>query len=192
MRAIFLDRDGVLNELLFNQQSMEYEPPRTIDDINIKPKIFICLENLQKAGFELFIVSNQPDYAKGKVSFETIFSIRNEFQNIMELNGIFFRDYYYCYHHPRGIIADYSFECQCRKPKPFFLIKAQQNYGIDLNTSWMIGDRDDDILCGQAAGTKTILINEPCSRTYQGHSKPDFIVNTFEQATFIILKLNRS
>ena len=84
-------------------------------------------------------------------------------------------------------MPEYSFVCECRKPKPYFLLKAARDYGIDLENSWMIGDRDTDIECGKAAGTRTILIEEPHSSGSRGSSNPDFRAANLKDAVTIIL-----
>lgn len=179
-KAVFLDRDGVLNELVLNPLTEEYEPPHSPDDLIIFPDVFESLRILQDAGFELFLISNQPDYAKGKTTLENIYAVHSRFDRILTLKGIHFREYYYCYHHPNGIVPEYSFACECRKPKPYFLLKAAKDYGIDLENSWMIGDRDSDIECGNAAGTRTILVEEPHSSESRGSSNPDFIAENLK------------
>jgi D-glycero-D-manno-heptose 1,7-bisphosphate phosphatase len=186
-KAVFLDRDGVLNELVLNPASGEYEPPHSPDDLIIFPEVIEALRILQEAGFELFLVSNQPDYAKGKMSLEDIRSVNTRFDHILTSRGIHFREYYYCYHHPNGIVPEYSFACKCRKPKPHFLLEAARDYGIDLENSWMIGDRDSDIGCGKAAGTRTILIEEPHSSALRGSSCPDNMAANLKDALTIIL-----
>ena len=190
--AIFLDRDGVLNELVLNPATRDYEPPHSPDDLIIFPGVIESLRILQDAGYELFLVSNQPDYAKGKTTFENICDVHIRFDHLLTSGGIYFQDYYYCYHHPNGIVPEYSFTCKCRKPKPYFLLKATRDYGIDLENSWMIGDRDSDIECGKAAGTRTIMINEPHSYGLRGSSHPDYkTTNLNVAATIIIHNLDR-
>ncbi|MFA4848373.1 MAG: HAD family hydrolase [Methanoregula sp.] len=185
-KAVFLDRDGVLNEMVLNPASGEYEPPHSPEDLTIHPEVIESLRTLQDAGFELFLVSNQPDYAKGKTSLENIQAVHTRFHHILTSTGIHFREYYYCYHHPNGIVPEYSFSCECRKPKPWFLLKAAHDYGIDLGNSWMIGDRDTDIECGKAAGTKTILIEDPNSIGSRGLSNPNFTIKSIKQMIRII------
>jgi len=186
-KAVFLDRDGVLNELVLNTATGEFEPPPSPGDLIIFPDVIESLRILQEAGFEFFLVSNQPDYAKGKMSLENIHAVHARFDHILKSGGIHFREYYYCYHHPNGIVPKYSFACECRKPKPYFLLKAARNYGIDLENSWLIGDRDSDIECGKAAGTRTILIEEPHSSRSRGTSNPDFKTANLKGAVTIIL-----
>jgi len=185
--AVFLDRDGVINELVLNPGTGEYEPPHSADNLVLFPDAIRSLSDLQDAGFDLFLVSNQPDYAKGKTTLEQIQAVHERFDQILKSEGILFRDYYYCYHHPNGIVPEYSFACECRKPKPYFLLKAARDFGIDLTVSWMIGDRDTDIACGDAAGTRTILIENSHSSGSRGLSNPDFTAENLKDAVRIIL-----
>ena len=185
-KAVFLDRDGVLSELVLNPATGEYEPPHSPDDLALFPDVIASLRNLQVAGFELFLISNQPDHAKGKITLERIQAVHDRFDQILKSEGILFRDYYYCYHHPNGIVPGYSISCECRKPKPYFLLKAARDYGIDLAASWMVGDRDTDIECGRAAGVRTVLIKNPCSSKYQGVSNPDFTTENLKEAVRVI------
>jgi D-glycero-D-manno-heptose 1,7-bisphosphate phosphatase len=107
---------------------------------------------------------------------------------VLKSGGLLFKEYYYCYHHPRGIVPEYSFDCACRKPKPYFLLKAANDYGIDLTNSWMIGDRDSDIECGKSAGVRTILIENIHSSTYRGSSNPEFSAANLKIAVQIIIQ----
>jgi D-glycero-D-manno-heptose 1,7-bisphosphate phosphatase len=186
-KAVFLDRDGVLNELTLNPVTGEYEPPHSPDDLIIFPDVIESLRILQEAGFILFLISNQPDYAKGKTTLENIMAVHGRLDRILKSEGIRFREYFYCYHHPQGIVPEYSFACECRKPKPYFLLKAARNYGIDLVHSWIIGDRDTDIECGKAAGTWTILIEKQYSSGFRGSIDPDFKAANLKDSVKIIL-----
>jgi D-glycero-D-manno-heptose 1,7-bisphosphate phosphatase len=186
-KAVFLDRDGVLNELVLNHVTGEYEPPHSPDDLILFPYMIESLRVLQDADFELFLVSNQPDYAKGKTTLENIYAVHERFDHILKMDGIHFREYYYCYHHPNGIVPEYSVSCECRKPKPYFLLKAAQDYCINLKNSWLIGDRDSDIECGKVAGTRTIMVEEPHSSGLRGSSHPDNRAANLKDALTIIL-----
>jgi D-glycero-D-manno-heptose 1,7-bisphosphate phosphatase len=185
--AVFLDRDGVLNELVQNPATGEYEPPHSPDDLVLFPDVTESLRILKEGGFFLFLISNQPDYAKGKTTLENIQAVHERLDSILKSAGIRFEEYFYCHHHPQGIVPEYSFACECRKPKPHFLLIAARDYGIDLVHSWMIGDRDMDIECGKAAGTRTILIEEQHSSESRGSSNPDFKTANLKDAVTIIL-----
>jgi D-glycero-D-manno-heptose 1,7-bisphosphate phosphatase len=186
-KAVFLDRDGVLNELVLNPVTGEFEPPHSPEDLVLYPGVLESLQVLNNSGFELFLVSNQPDYAKGKTTLENIRAVHGELERILREAGLNFKEYYYCYHHPRGIVPEFSFDCECRKPKPYFLLKAARDYGIDLGNSWMVGDRDSDIGCGKSAGLRTILVENVQSSMYRGSGNPDFKVANLKIAAQIII-----
>jgi D-glycero-D-manno-heptose 1,7-bisphosphate phosphatase len=189
-QAVFLDRDGTINELVQDPATGEYGPPHVPEDLVVYPYVIESLLSLQTAGFEIFLVSNQPDYAKGKTSLMNIQSVHAKLDRFLKSEGIHFRAYYYCYHHLKGIVPGYSFECECKKPKPYFVLKAAEDYGIDLGHSWMIGDRDTDMECGKSAGTKTILIEEPHSSGSRGSSRPDFKTANLKDAVLLIVSQN--
>lgn len=158
-QAVFLDRDGVLNPNIFNPATEEWESPHRVEDFELFPWTLDCLKKLQ-AQYLLFLVSNQPSYAKGKTSLENIQNIHAKMKTLLDANGLGFSEYFYCYHHPEGIVPEYSGPCECRKPSPHFLNLARERYQLDVGGSWMVGDRITDIQCGQAAGVKTIYIQE--------------------------------
>jgi D-glycero-D-manno-heptose 1,7-bisphosphate phosphatase len=114
--------------------------------------------------------------------------VHERLDNILKFEEILFRDYYYCYHHPDGIVPEYSFACECRKPKPYFLLKAARDYRVNLAVSWMVGDRDTDIACGKSAGTQTILVLEPHSAGYHGSGDPDYKAENIRDVVRIILR----
>lgn len=187
-KAVFLDRDGVINKLVFNSVTGEYESPHYENDFKMFPWVLSSFKKLQKAGFLLFLISNQPSYAKGKTSLKNIKKIHKIFHHFVSINGISFKRYYYCYHHPNGVKNKYSLKCNCRKPKPYFVLSALKKYKFNPNVSWLIGDRDSDILCGTFAGLKTILIKENLSKKYQISSKPNYSAPNLKEAVKIILK----
>jgi D-glycero-D-manno-heptose 1,7-bisphosphate phosphatase len=186
-KAVFLDRDGVINKLVLNPATGEFEPPHCPDDLELFPYVIECLQILMKKDFLLFLISNQPDFAKGKTSLENLNAVHEKLDDILKSSEIRFLEYYYCYHHPNGIVPEYSMVCECRKPKPHFLKKAARDHRIDLKKSWMIGDRDSDIECGKSAGVFTILINEMHSSGFRGCSNPDFETANLKEAVTIIL-----
>lgn len=171
--AVFLDRDGVLTEPIWNPATSEFESPHTVEAIVMCPNILEPLRQLRRLGFELFVVSNQPSYAKGKTSLAQLQAIGHAVDEYVRAAGVAFRDSYYCYHHPQGVVEGYSGACPCRKPEPYFLLQAAAHHAIDLGRSWMIGDRDTDIVCGQRAGCRTILIEHRHAGGHQGRSQPD-------------------
>jgi D-glycero-D-manno-heptose 1,7-bisphosphate phosphatase len=186
-KAVFLDRDGVINRLVFNPATGAYESPHTAAGLDIFPSAAESLRKLTGAGYLLFLVSNQPSYAKGKTSMENIQTVHKKLELYLKANEVEFTEYYYCYHHPDGVIPEYTCECHCRKPSPFFLKNAARKYLLDMTLSWMVGDQDFDIFCGQRGGVKTILVNEKHSANKRGKSFPDYIARNLEEAAQIIL-----
>lgn len=157
-RAVFLDRDGVINKNVYYAQTGEWEAPLSPDQFEITDGALDVLRELQSAGFLLFVVSNQPNFAKRKATMETLNAIHQQLVDALEKAGVRFSEFYYCYHHPEGVVPELALECECRKPSPLFLRHAAKEFGIDLSQSWIIGDRDTDVECGHAAGTRTIRI----------------------------------
>lgn len=173
-RAVFLDRDGVLNPLVYNVRTGEYESPHRGEDFSVYPYVVRSLRALADAGFRLFLISNQPSYAKGKTSMANLQAIHGLLDQYLQENNIAFTEYYYCYHHPNGIVPEFSGVCKCRKPQPFFILQAAEKYHLNLAKCWMIGDQDTDVQCGQNAGVRTIQLGNPHSAAKRGQAKPDY------------------
>jgi D-glycero-D-manno-heptose 1,7-bisphosphate phosphatase len=180
--AVFLDRDGVLNELVFNPATGEYESPHAPEDLVVIDGVVPALQRLVDAGFALFLVSNQPSYAKGKTALENIREIHRRLDEFLTGNGIVFREYFYCFHHPEGIVPAYSGLCPCRKPAPYFLLQAARTHGVDLVGSWMVGDQATDVECGRSAGCRTVLVMNGHSVAKRGSSRPDVEVSNLSEA----------
>lgn len=157
-RAVFLDRDGVLNANVFYRDTNAWEAPRRPEDFQLLPGVPAALKKLQIAGFDLVLVSNQPNVALGKSTPVELTGIHNAMALQLGRCGIRFLEYCYCPHHPRAVVAELREPCHCRKPLPYWLIRTANCYGIDLSASWMIGDRATDTECGAAAGVRSIRI----------------------------------
>ena len=191
-KAVFLDRDGVITKHVFNPLTGAYEAALNRHDLEVFPEAPGALKHLIDEGYLLFLVSNQPDYAKGKTTLENLKEAHKKFDRILKENGIVFTEYYYCYHHPDGIIKDHSFVCKCRKPGTQFVEEAKKKYDIDMTSSWFVGDRDKDIICGKNSGLKTILIEEKESAWDRGKSRPDYKANDISGAIDIIVNKGRN
>ena len=141
-KAVFLDRDGVINkEKNFVTSWEEFE---FIDGI------FENIKKLNKAGFLVIVVTNQSGISRGFYTEETLKEIHDKMLKIMENNGAHIDDIFYCPH--------YDDNCSCRKPNPGMILEAAKKYNIDLSKSWVIGDSERDIEAGRRAGCKTILV----------------------------------
>lgn len=187
-KAVFFDRDGVINQLVKNPLTGEIESPNNPDELIILPNAIESIKKVFLAGYKLFIVSNQPSYAKGKTSLENLLAVHEKLHKVFVENGVIFTEYYYCYHHPDGVVPEYSIKCDCRKPGQKSILDAKQKYGIDLSKSWFIGDQDIDIECGKIAGLKTILVENELSAFKRGNSIPDYVAKDISSAVDIILE----
>ena len=159
-KAVFLDRDGVINANVFYADSGELEAPRTAADFQLLPGALEAMKRLQAAGYLLFVVSNQPNQAKRKATRADHDAIQHKLAAALDEAGIKVTDFFYCFHHPNGLEPTLSGPCDCRKPSPYFLDQARDAHGLDMAPSWMVGDRDSDIVCGRAAGVQTIFVAE--------------------------------
>lgn len=187
-RAVFLDRDGVLNDLVYYADTDEHESPRRAEDLRLLPGVINALQRLQSAGWTLFVVSNQPSCAKGKCTLDDLRDVAQSMSDRLVAHGIAVRAFYYDYTHPQAVLDEYRRESLTRKPAPGFLLQAAEDYAIDLTQSWMIGDRDTDIQCGQAAGCLTALITTSADAAKRGQSQPDFIADTLTDVVEMLLK----
>lgn len=156
--AVFLDRDGVINRNIFNPATAAWESPLVPDQVELLPGVPEALRRLQEQKLLLFVISNQPNFAKAKASMETLKAIHQRVCGQLERERIQVAAYYYCYHHPLGVTPSHSGPCRCRKPSPFFIFQARDSFALELDCSWMIGDRSIDVECGKNAGVRTIRI----------------------------------
>ena len=189
--AIFLDRDGVLNPTVFNPATGQMESPLTPDEFHLIHGVVPALLLLQNAGYPLILVSNQPNYALGKSSYDVLRTIQHKLAAQLEAAGIHFTRFCYCLHHPRGLTPGYSRVCDCRKPSPGLLQRARDDLSLTLSDSWMIGDQTTDSQCGHAAGVRTIRIAPPESRTrptlHVSDPCADYFVSNLAEAAEVIL-----
>ena len=144
-RAVFLDRDGVLNRAIV-RDGRPY-PPANVDELEILPGVEEALAALRAAGFLLIVVTNQPDVARGVTTREAVEEINAALGAALPID-----EFRTCFH-------DNGFGCDCRKPKPGALLAAAAFHDIDLSESYIVGDRWRDTEAGQRAGCKTILID---------------------------------
>jgi D-glycero-D-manno-heptose 1,7-bisphosphate phosphatase len=157
--AIFLDRDGVLNALVLNPATGRMESPLLPEDFQLLPGVIPALRRLQNYGTPLILVSNQPNYALGKSSYLTLGLIHHRLVSELVRAGIHFARFCYCLHHPKGVVPGYAGLCPCRKPSPWFLLRAGDDFHLSLADSWMIGDQPADMECGRAAGVRTLRVD---------------------------------
>lgn len=165
-RAVFLDRDGVINRPI--RRDGKSRPPSTLAELEILPGVPEALHALRENGFLLIVVTNQPDVARGKLERARVEEINAALARRLPLHDILV-----CYH-------DDVDDCRCRKPRPGLLLEAAQKYAIDLRSSFMIGDRAKDIEAGRRAGCRTCLVDP--SDGLAAECSPDHVADSLLQA----------
>jgi D-glycero-D-manno-heptose 1,7-bisphosphate phosphatase len=176
--AAFLDRDGTLNELVREAGTGAAESPLRTSDVRLIEGAAAAARQLAQAGFALVCVSNQPAAAKGKVSRERLLAVHERVLALLREEGVHFDAFRLCLHHPQGVVPDLSGPCACRKPAPGMLLDAAQELGLDLASSWILGDTDSDVLAAHAAGCRAVLIEHPDSAHKRAaEASPDLLAS---------------
>lgn len=170
-RAVFLDRDGVLNEPIV--RAGKPYPPATLDEFRIYPEAPPVCQALQQAGFLLVVVTNQPDVARGTQRREVVDGFHERLRQALPLD-----DVQCCFH-------DDADGCDCRKPAAGLLLAAARRWQIDLSASYLVGDRWRDVEAGRRAGCATIFIDRGYAESLRG--PPTAIVRSLAEAGALIL-----
>lgn len=174
-RAVFLDRDGTINK---------YKGFLTdIEDFELTEGASEAVRRINESGYLAIVVSNQPVIARGEVSLTELEEIHNKMETLLGADGAYLDAIYYCPHHPdkgfAGERPEYKINCDCRKPQAGMLLRAAKEFNIDLSRSWMVGDGDNDVLCGKNAGCKTARIGTDANADICGNDLLDCIKKIF-------------
>jgi len=190
LKAVFLDRDGVINELVYHQEQGIINSPFTVEQFRLLAGIGEAINKFHEMGYKAILVSNQPGIAKGNMSEETFEEIRKRMKEELAKEGTLLDAEYYCLHPPEAKVEKFKANCECRKPNPGLLLQAAQDLDIDLSQSWMIGDGLTDIKAGKGAGCRTILLGrmkcELCRLMDEKAARPDIICSDLLEATKMI------
>jgi D-glycero-D-manno-heptose 1,7-bisphosphate phosphatase len=187
--AVFLDRDGVLNELVADPLSGAMESPLRVQDVRLLAGAAAAARSLARSGLPLICVSNQPAAAKGRVSLNQLLDVHARVSELLGGEGVALTDSRLCPHHPDGVIAHLSGACRCRKPAPGMLLDAAVALDLDLGRSWMVGDTDADLGAGRAAGCRTLLIEHAGSvHKRSGRLRPDLRALDLSAAATLLLQ----
>jgi D-glycero-D-manno-heptose 1,7-bisphosphate phosphatase len=180
-KAIFLDKDGTLVK----------DVPYNVDVSKIvyEDGVAESLKGFSENDYLLVVVSNQSGVARGMFTIDAINNVRRKIESDFRALGITLEAFYFCPHHPCGIVDNYAIDCNCRKPKPGLILQAASDLNVDLSESWMIGDILDDVEAGNRAGCNTILINNGNETEWMpGEFRvPTFSVTNMLEAAGIIL-----
>ena len=189
-KAVFLDRDGVITK----------EPPyyaHRIDQLELIPKSAEAIRLLNKNEFKVVIVSNQSGVARGYYQEKDIEIYNKAMKKKLEEENACIDAIYYCPHYPEATIKEYRIDCDCRKPKPGMLKRAERDLNLDLKCSFLIGDKMSDIEAGYRAGCKTILVltgqgNDELKKISKMNIKPNYVSKDLYTAIQIINRSNKN
>lgn len=190
-KAIFLDRDGTINKYVGFL--------RDINDFVLLPDAAKAIRLINESGYLAIVVTNQPVIARGEVTYNQLHEIHNKMETELGKNGAYIDAIYYCPHHPdkgyEGEVAELKIDCDCRKPKAGMLLKAAEEFNIDLSQSWMIGDGMNDVKAGKTAGCRTIRIVDIADsdekKTKDSEAQPCAYVDTLHKAVNLVKIIDR-
>jgi len=171
-RAVFLDRDGVINRAIV--RGGKPYAPRSIENLEILPGVADALQRLRNAGFLNVVITNQPDVGAGEVAQSAIEAMHAHLRDRLPIDAV-----KVCYHTETQ-------HCDCRKPKPGMILSASHELGIDVSRSFMVGDRWRDVAAAHAAGCAALFIDYRYSE--KAPDKPYLAVNSLAEAAEIILQ----
>jgi D-glycero-D-manno-heptose 1,7-bisphosphate phosphatase len=189
-RAVFLDRDGVINGLVYHRDASIVDSPFTTGQFRVLPRVPRAIRLLNDLGLPVIVVSNQPGIAKGHFDAATLRSFDRKLKAALTTAGARLDAVYYCLHHPQAIVHKLRKRCSCRKPGTGMLTQAARELGIDLANSYMVGDGLTDIEAGSRAGCRTVFVGrwkcEHCQFIQPHCLRPNLIAKDLYDAVKLI------
>lgn len=180
-RAVFLDRDGTINK--------EVDNLRSLSQLRILPGVTSAIRALNKHGFLVVVITNQPVISRGWLTKKEMDEIHAVLVRRLGRKGAKLDAIYYCPHHPDAQTKKYRVLCACRKPNIALIMRASKKFGINLKKSFMVGDTTRDILTGKKAKMKTVLVKTGyAGKDGKYNVKPDFVAKNLKEAVKIIKK----
>ena len=188
--AVFLDRDGVINPMIYYADHGFVDSPFTLKQFSILPRVPQAVRLLNDLDFAVVVASNQPGIAKGHFEENLLRQTEKKIQGVLAKAGAHIDGFYYCIHHPQAIKRELRKRCACRKPGANLLRKAAREMKLSLTNSYMVGDGLTDMEAGRRAGCKTIFIGRWKYEHFQfmrsENSQPDFVAPDLWQAARLI------
>lgn len=182
IRAVFIDKDGTLIE----------DVPYNVDPelIQLTPGAIEGLRLISEAGYQLIVITNQSGVARGYFPESALVAVEERVRQLLIKFDIYLAGFYYCPHHPDGVVQSLAIACACRKPEPGLLLRSAADRDIDLARSWFIGDILNDVEAGRRAGCKTILINNGNETEWQlsPQRAPHYTVADLVEAARVIVE----
>lgn len=190
---MFLDRDGIINELVLNAATGDHESPYRPEDVALTEGAVEAIRALRALDVPVAVVSNQPAAAKGTAALEDLAAVHDAVIAKLSEAGVWVDDVRYCFHHPQGADPVLGRACDCRKPAPGLVLQAAAALGMDaaaLARSWLIGDSDVDVEAGRRAGCRTVLVEEPrSSHRRHGAMADSYAADVLEAALIVAAAL---
>ena len=195
-RAVFLDRDGVINALVYYPEAGIIDSPLTERQFRLLPKVPQAIRRLNRLGLLVIVVSNQPGIAKGRFTMRVLKNVERKLMAQIAGAGARIDAIYYCLHHPEARVERLRKRCACRKPGIGMLKAAARRFNLSLKDCYMVGDNVTDIVAGRRAGCTTIFIGrrkcELCQLAGHSDPRPDYVAPDLWSATGIIRELSRA
>jgi D-glycero-D-manno-heptose 1,7-bisphosphate phosphatase len=192
-RAVFLDRDGVINEIVYFPEFGILDSPLNPRQFKLLPKVAEAIGVFNSLGLKVIVVSNQPALAKGKMTPESFEKIRVKMRTLLQKKKAHIDGEYYCFHHPQAKLTKYKVNCDCRKPKPGLILKASEEFKLNPEQCFAIGDSLTDVEAGKTAGCMTFLVGNSkcdlCKLMEEKGVEPDYVVPSLFHASKIIERM---
>ena len=180
IKAVFLDKDGTLIE----------DVPYNVDPerVQLTQGAVEGLQLLNASGYQLIVITNQSGVARGYFPELALVAVEARLRQLLADAGVPLAGFYYCPHHPDGVVQEFAKNCSCRKPEPGLLLYAADKHNINLAQSWFIGDILNDVEAGHRAGCKTVLIDNGNETEWQMSQQrsPHYIVTDLTKAALVI------
>jgi D-glycero-D-manno-heptose 1,7-bisphosphate phosphatase len=190
MKAVLLDRDGVINRLVYHHDAGVIDSPFTLSQFELLLGVPQAIRRFNELGLGVAVVSNQPGIAKGYLTEETLEGFRQKMLSEVAEAGGRIDGIYYCLHHPDAVVPELKQHCRCRKPGVGLLEQAARELNVALADCYMIGDGIPDLVAGVTAGCRTVFIGrwkcEICQFTEAPHVRPAFTAKSLWEASQII------
>lgn len=190
MKAVFLDRDGVINALIYHEDAGVIDAPFTRRQFKLLPRVPEAIRALNDAGLRVAVISNQPGIAKGHLKPETLKVFERTMLSEIRAAGARIDGIYYCLHHPEAALPRLRRRCRCRKPGIGMLEQAAADFGVSLDECYMVGDGLPDILAGLRAGCRAIFVGrwkcEICQLAETGEVRPHLVAKDLWEACQLI------
>ena len=189
-RAVFLDRDGVINSYVRHPEFGTVDSPATPAEFSFLPSVGRALARLAQLDVLVIVVSNQPGIAKRRFTVSQLDAMTRKMNELARAAGGQIDAVYYCRHHPDATLPLYRKVCDCRKPKPGLLLSAMRDWDIDPSASYMVGDGLGDILAGKSVRCTTLFVSSRkcyiCDELSRQDSQPDFLIRDLLEAVEVI------